>query len=216
MIEPVIKITNLISGRLSAGINFFWGIKVKNSEVLSTYIKGELPGIIKNHSVEMPPGFSVSRKLYQAFSVDPTKYRPSSEALWRRMKKGLDFPIVNPFVDLTNFLSLKYQVPYGLYDLDKIAGDIEIRQGCEGDSYQGIRKDIITLDGKILVSDTLGPFGNPSSDSLRTSTTSGTLNLLQIIFFHKSDILKEKILSGTYNLFFEYFIIGDSKSYMLD
>lgn len=213
MIKPQIK--NLVSDRLRVGVTFFWGISIKDENELHFYIKNKVSGLLESHSLQMPPGFSFSRQLYRAFSVDPTKHRPSSEALWRRVKKGLDFPLVNPFVDLTNLLSLKYQVPYGLYDLDKIEGDIEIAQGGEGETYQGIRKDIVALDGKILIRDARGPFGNPSSDSLRTCTTAETVNLLQVIFFHKEDPLKEEILSETYRQFLNFFTMADSNSYLL-
>ena len=207
------KIDNLVSGRLSAGINVFWGIAVKDEAALKAFIEREIPVIVEGHGRELPPGFSFSRKLYRAFSVDPTKYRPSSEALWRRMKKGLEFPFVNPFVDLTNFLSLKYQVPYGLYDLDRIEGDIEIVQGGEGDGYEGIRKDAVNLNGKILLRDRLGPFGNPSSDSLRTSTSGESVNVLQVIFFHPGDSLKEEILSRSHRQYLDLFNVSDSRSF---
>ncbi len=209
------KIKNSVSHRLSAGINIFFNISIKNQAELNAFIQRETPGIVESHTKQLPPGFSFSRKLYRAFSIDPTKHRPSSEALWRRIKKGLDFPLVNPFVDLTNLLSLKYQVSYGLYDLDKVEGEIEIAQGGEGDSYQGIRKDIINLDGKILLRDESGPFGNPSSDSLRTCTSEGTANVLQVIFFHKDDPLKEKILSETHIRYSEFFKISDLHSYII-
>jgi DNA/RNA-binding domain of Phe-tRNA-synthetase-like protein len=201
------KITNRVSDRLSLGINMFPGISVKDGAALRAYIEKEIPLIVEHHRREMPLGFSFSRKLYRGFSIDPTKYRPSSEALWRRMNKGLEFPVVNPFVDLTNFLSLMSQVPYGLYDMDRIQGDIEAAQGTEGDEYEGIRKDTVTLNGKILLRDEQGPFGNPSSDSLRTSTSEQSTNVLQIIFFHPEDPLKEKILSDSFNLFSEFFNI---------
>jgi hypothetical protein len=213
MEQPQIK--NLVSDRLSAGINVFFGISVIDRHRLKEFIQREIVVIKESHSKELPPGFGWSRKLYRAFSVDPTKYRPSSEALWRRIKKGLDFPFVNPFVDLANFLSLKYQVSYGLYDLEKLQGDIEIAQGREGDSYQGIRKDMIHLNGRILLRDARGPFGNPSSDSLRASTSGETTDLLQVIFFHKEDTLKEKILSETHRHYLDFFKVSDSESYIL-
>ena len=158
MIPP--KIKNSVSHRLSAGINIFFNISVKDKNRWKEFIKAEIKVTRQSHFEQLPPGFSFSRKLYRAFSIDPTKYRPSSEALWRRIKKGLDFPFVNPFVDLTNLLSLKYQVSYGLYDLDKVEGDVEIAQGGGGDSYQGIRKDMINLEGKILLREKKGPDQN--------------------------------------------------------
>jgi DNA/RNA-binding domain of Phe-tRNA-synthetase-like protein len=188
---------------------------VKDMKRLNGFIQTEVSTIKENHLLELPPGFSYSRKLYRAFSVDPTKYRPSSEALWRRVKKGLAFPTVNPFVDLTNLLSLKYQVSYGLYDLDKIKGDIKIACGGEEDAYQGIRKDSISLKGKILLRDEIGPFGNPSSDSLRTCTGETTSNVLQVIFFHPLDPEKDKILSWSYQQYIEFFYVSGTLSYMV-
>lgn len=207
------KIDNLVSDRLSVGVNVFWNISVKDGAALTAFIEREIPVIVEGHGRELPPGFSFSRKLYRSFSVDPTKHRPSSEALWRRIKKGLEFPFVNPFVDLTNFLSLKYQVSYGLYDLDKIEGDIRIGQGSEGDGYEGIRKDAVNLNGKILLRDARGPFGNPSSDSLRTSTSGESVNVLQVIFFHPGDPLKEEILSRSHRQYLDLFNVSDSRSF---
>lgn len=208
------KITNRVGDRLTLGINVFPGIILKDGAALKAFFEKEIPVVVEGHRREMPPGFSFSRKLYRGFSIDPTKHRPSSEALWRRMNKGLEFPFVNPFVDLTNFLSLTYQVSYGLYDLDLIHGDIEAVQGTEGDEYEGIRKDTVNLNGKILLRDERGPFGNPSSDSLRTSTCEESANVLQVIFFHPEDPLIEKILSESSRLFTTFFNITESTSFI--
>ncbi|MCP4216718.1 MAG: hypothetical protein GY765_18855 [bacterium] len=203
MNQPIIN--NSVSDRCAAGVNVFSNVSLEGEDKLRDYILGGLPSILENHLREMPPGYSYSRRLYRLFSTDPTKHRPSSEALWRRIKKGLDFPFVNPFVDLTNFLSLKYQVPYGLYDLEKISGTIEVGQGGENDSYQGIRKDNVGLAGKLLLKDVNGPFGNPSSDSLRTSTSQATRNILQVIFFHPEYKFQADVLAESRRAFMEFF-----------
>jgi DNA/RNA-binding domain of Phe-tRNA-synthetase-like protein len=210
---PVIE--NTVSDRLRAGIDVFFDVSVKDPERLNEFILAEAAAIKESFSRRLPPGYSYSRKLYRSFSVDPTKYRPSSEALWRRIKRGLEFPFVNPFVDITNLLSLKFQVSYGLYDLDKINGAIKIARGGEGDAYQGIRKDMVSLKGKILLKDESGPFGNPSSDSLRTCTSEGTSNILQVIFFHPDDPAKDNILSRTHRYCLDFFDMSGSRSYML-
>ncbi len=210
-----ITINNSVTDRLRAGINIFHGISVTGMPGLKEFIRSEHSALAASHLKELPPGFQWSRKLYRSFSTDPTKHRPSSEALWRRTKKGLEFPEVNPYVDLTNLLSLKYQVPYGLYDLDLVKGEIEIARGGEGDSYQGIRKDMINLNGKLLLRDEEGPFGNPSADSLRTCTTGETPRLLQVIFFHKDDPLAEEILSGSHRVMTSICRVEESESYLL-
>lgn len=208
-------IENTVSGQLSAGINMFFDISVKDTDALHGFIGAQIPVIKESHGRGLPPGYSFSRKLYRAFSVDPTKYRPSSEALWRRINKGLEFPFVNPLVDLTNFLSLKYQVSYGLYDLAKINGDIKITRGGDGDAYEGIRKDTISLKGKIALKDASGAFGNPSSDSLRTCTSGDTVHVLQVIFFHPQDPGQEDILSATFHRYMEFFEVSGTRSYII-
>lgn len=213
MDKPVIE--NLVTGRINAGINVFFDITVKDRDVLREYIQREIQVVKESHLKELPPGFGLSRKMYRSFGVDPTKYRPSSEALWRRIKKGLEFPVVNSFVDLTNFLSMKFQVSYGLYDLEKISGPIVLAEGGEGDEYQGIRKDIIHLNGRIMLKDAEGAFGNPSADSLRTSTTEETRQVLQVIFFHKDDPLKQDILDQSHRCYSELFQMSASESYLL-
>ncbi len=163
----------------------------------------------------LPSGYQNSRKLYRSYGIDPTKYRPSSEALWRRVKKGGSLPKVNPFVDLTNFLSLKFQIPYGLYDVDKIIGDIELIKGSDDMWYEGIRKDRVSLHGKIVLSDSIGPFGNPSSDSLRASTESSTKNIFQVIFFVYGDENIDSILSSSVDVYQQFFSISEVSSYIV-
>lgn len=180
-------ITNKLSDRLKVGINIYRGIQPANPGVLASFINQEIAKIKESYLKELPPGFSFSRKLYRAFHIDPTKTRPSSEALWRRLKNKDDFPSVNPFVDLTNLLSLKFQICFGLYDIDRLDGDITIDVGAETDFYEGIRKDTIHLKGKIALKDHLGPFGNPSADSPRTAVTETAANILQVLFFHPHD-----------------------------
>src|SRR6185436_16071935 len=81
------------------------------------------------------------RTMYKRVGLDPTKTRPSSEALLRRVRKGDTLPRINSLVDVCNWCSLEFQLPYGLYDASRVDGDIELRIGREGESYPGIRKD---------------------------------------------------------------------------
>jgi len=116
-----------------------------------------------------------ARALYRRFGTDPTKVRPSSEALLRRLKKGEPFPRVNSLVDVANAISVQLQVPVGLYDLEKIrGGELVLRLGTEGEKYTGIGKERVNLAGRICIADAEGPCGNPSADSARTMITTAT------------------------------------------
>ena len=123
-----------------------------------------------------------ARKLYYAIGMEPTRIRPSSEALFRRVIKGKPLYQINSIVDVGNYCSLAYLLPIGMYDAAKIQGDVVLRKGKEGESYPGIGKDEIHLYNRLTVADRMGPFGNPSSDSLRTSITLDTRDVLMIIF----------------------------------
>ena len=129
-----------------------------------------------------------ARALYRRFGVDPTRVRPSSEALLRRLKKGEPLPRVNSLVDVANALSVQLQVPVGLYDMDKASGDeLVIRLGAEGEAYTGIRKEHVNVAGRLCVADSQGPLGNPSADSARTMITTDTQRAAWIYFLPVSD-----------------------------
>jgi DNA/RNA-binding domain of Phe-tRNA-synthetase-like protein len=127
-------------------------------------------------------GLRPARTLYRAFGVDPTQTRPSSEALFRRAVGGKPLPRVNNAVDVCNLCSLRYLLPIGMYDLGKIEGDVLLRRGGDTESYPGIRKDEVRLHGRPVLCDAVGPFGNPTSDSLRTSVGEETRALWMVIF----------------------------------
>ena len=124
-----------------------------------------------------------TRALYRAIGLDPTKTRPSSEALLRRVRRGEALPRVNTIVDLCNWCSVETQIAFGVYDRDRLAGEaLALRLGTEGEGYDGIRKDRVNVAGRLTLVDADGPFGNPTSDSLRTSVSAATTRVLFVLF----------------------------------
>lgn len=122
------------------------------------------------------------RTMYKRIGLDPTKTRPSSEALLRRVRRGGELPRINGLVDVVNWCSLESQLPFGLYDAGQIHGRVDLRLGREGEEYAGIRKDTVHVAGRLVLSDDRGPFGNPTSDSARTMVTEATTRVLVAIF----------------------------------
>ena len=141
-----------------------------------------------------------ARTLYRRFGIDPTRYRPSSEALLRRVRRGEPLPRVNSLVDVANVVSLRLQVPVGLYDLAHVDGELRLRLGRDGESYAGIRKEVVHAAGRICVADDAGPCGNPSADSARTMITTATERAAWIFFLPVS----EWDLRWTYELVARY------------
>ncbi len=130
-----------------------------------------------------PPAESAAvRTMYKRVGIDPTKTRPSNEALLRRVRKGDTIPRINSMVDIINWCSLEFQLPYGLYDRSKVSGAVTMRLGAEGESYAGIRKDDVNVGGRITMADSVGAFGNPTSDSARTMVTPATTEALVVVY----------------------------------
>jgi DNA/RNA-binding domain of Phe-tRNA-synthetase-like protein len=85
-------------------------------------------------------------------------------------------------VDALNLVSLREQLPFGLYDLGQVRSPVVLRKGAAGEAYEGIRKGTVNVEGRPTLVDAGGPFGNPSSDSLRTSITVGTQDALVVAY----------------------------------
>lgn len=128
------------------------------------------------------PGVAETRALFHQLDMDPTKTRPSSEALLRRVLQGKGLPHVNAAVDVCNLCSLEDQLPLGLYDRDLVHGSMRVRVGKEGDGYPGLRKQRVNLTGRLFLADDDGPFGAPTADSLRTAVSAKSRNLIVVLF----------------------------------
>ena len=122
-----------------------------------------------------------TRGAYRALGKDPARYRGSAEALWRRVISGKGLPRVNAVVDVINLVSVESRLPIGLYDLAHVSGDIVLRAGRAGETYKGIGKYDLNLEGLPLFADASGPHGSATSDSERTMVTAATKNVLGII-----------------------------------
>ncbi|MFS0824474.1 B3/4 domain-containing protein [Bacillus sp. 1P02SD] len=131
-------------------------------------------------------GITEWRDIFKKVGTDPNRYRPSVEAIYRRIKKQNFLNSIHSAADLNNFFSIQYEIPIGIYDADTINGDIEIRVGQQEDEYMGINGRVITMKDKILSSDYTGAFGSPYVDSERTAVTVETKNAIQIVYLKPS------------------------------
>jgi len=167
-----IDITPSLQGRVRLGVLALEGVRVlEASPDLDAEVDTHCAELQERyggrHSSEVP-GTADARTLYKALGLDPTKTRPSNEALLRRALKGQTLYRVCTLVDALNLVSLKEQMPFGLYDLDRVEPPVTLRSGGAGEGYEGIRKGTVHVEGRPVLADARGPFGNPSSDSART------------------------------------------------
>jgi DNA/RNA-binding domain of Phe-tRNA-synthetase-like protein len=122
------------------------------------------------------------RAMFREWDMDPSRYRPSSEALLRRVVQGRGLYRVSNVVDISNLGSIEVGWPFGCYDRSRIRAPIAFRHGVVGESYEGIRKKTWHLEGRPVLADTDGSFGSPISDSTRSMITESAREILTVIY----------------------------------
>jgi len=122
------------------------------------------------------------RAMFREWGMDPSKYRPSSEALLRRVVQGKGLYRVSNVVDIGNLGSIETGWPYGCYDRSRIRPPIALRPGAAGERYEGIGKQTWHLEGRPLLADSEGPFGSPISDSTRSMITESATKILIVMY----------------------------------
>jgi DNA/RNA-binding domain of Phe-tRNA-synthetase-like protein len=128
------------------------------------------------------PAIAATRRAYKAGGKDPSRYRPSAEALLRRLRQGKGLYRVNNVVDVTNMTSIASGFSIGMYDRGLLEGPLTLRIATEGETYPAIGRGPINLAGLPVLCDASGPFGCPTSDSERTAISAGTSAILMVIF----------------------------------
>ncbi len=124
---------------------------------------------------------NATRQTYKALGKDPNRYRPSAEALCRRIVKGIELYRINTLVDLINLLSLKTGYSIGGFDANKIRGNLTLGVGKAGEKFEGIGRGLLNIEGLPVYRDEQGGIGTPTSDEERTKIDSDTSHLLMII-----------------------------------
>ena len=140
------------------------------------------------------PTVAALRRLFKAAGCDPSRYRPSSEALLRRVLKGEALPAIHPLVDLNNALSIALAVPSCVMAEGTITPPLVLRAGRAGEAFDSLRGPF-PLAGKPLLADTLGPFGTPITDSQRVKVQPETRAAWLVAYLPQGDMDPEAALS---------------------
>lgn len=146
------------------------------------------------------PNVSAARKAYRSCGKDPARYRLSSEALLRRVVQGKGLYKVNNIVDINNLISLKYHFSIGAFDRDAVRFPVTFRIGRAGEPYEGIGRGELNIENLPVLCDAQGPFGSPTSDSMRTRTHAGMSRLLFCILSFGGASTMEAALEETAGL----------------
>lgn len=137
---------------------------------------------LTTESLKEQSGIAATRRVYKACGKDPSRYRPASEALIRRMLQGKELYQINTLVDLINLASIAYGYSIGGFDAGKFIGDtLTLGIGREGEPYEGIGRGMINIHGLPVYRDAEGGVGTPTSDHERTKITMDTHHLVVLI-----------------------------------
>ncbi len=184
--QPSVAIDPELGGVVRLAVLYCDNLEIDNGEKLWAVFYpfcAEISSRYQGKTISAVENIQTARELYRSIGVDPTRNRPSSEALTRRLIKGKQLYRINSLVDTINFCSLSYMLPLGLYDLDNVeGGSVVLRKGVAGDGYKGIGKVWVNIEGRYSMYDSTGPFGSPTADSDRTKITEQTSRALIVIF----------------------------------
>ena len=124
------------------------------------------------------PAITGTRRLYRALGKDPSRYRVSSEALCRRIIRGLGIYRLTTLIDVVNLVSIKSGYAISGLDRDKIAGNkLTMSVGTADDIYNGIGRGVLNIEGMPVYRDAAGPIATPTSDEERTKFTDETTHV---------------------------------------
>lgn len=137
---------------------------------------------LTTESLKELASIAATRRVYRACGKDPSRYRPASEALIRRVLQGKQLYQRDTLVDLVNLASIAYGYSIGGFDADKFAGDtLTLGVGREGEPYEGIGRGMINIHGLPVYRDAIGGVGTPTSDHERTKMTLATTHLVILV-----------------------------------
>ena len=137
---------------------------------------------LTTESLKDLPSIAATRRVYKACGKDPSRYRPASEQLIRRMLQGKELYQIDTLVDLINLASIAYGYSIGGFDADKFVGDtLTLGVGREGEPYEGIGRGTLNIAGLPVYRDAEGGVGTPTSDHERTKMTMATTHLVVLI-----------------------------------
>lgn len=176
-----------MTDNLPLSLAYFFVTDTKVTETHHAYtamntLASELRQQFSDTPIAQIPGVANARQMFHELGIDPTRRRPSSEALLRRAMNNKGFFAVNSHVDIGNWCSLEFLLPICLYDISKLRSPFVLRRGLPDDAYEAINHRLMQFEGKPVLADATGAFGSPLTDSLRSCVTTQTTDILCCIW----------------------------------
>lgn len=160
-----------------------------------------LKGNFELQQLNKRPSIAATRDAYKALGKDPNRYRPSAEALGRRIIQDKGIYRLTTLIDIINLISIKTGYSIGGFDADKIEGEkLTLDAGRGDDVFNGIGRGLLNIEGLPVYRDSIGGIGTPTSDEERTKLTPATTHLLMLVNIYKEETSPEEVESLTKDL----------------
>lgn len=160
-------------------------------------------------------GIKGSRAAYKAFGRNPGRYRVSSEALIRRVRRGDELYHINSVVDVNNLISVRSGLSVGSYDLSQVHGAVILRKAEHGEGYTGIGKEFLDMENMLVLADDNGIFGSSMSDSTRAMVTDSATDILVVIYCFENGIDLAALLDEAETAFERYAAASNIESWII-
>jgi len=188
-------------------LRFYADVKMSDDHFwyyMNTEVLPQVKSSIDENEWGEIPGIKGSRAAYKAFGRNPGRYRVSSEALIRRVRRGDELYHINSVVDVNNLISVKSGLSVGSYDLGQVHGPIRLRKADQGEGYTGIGKDFLDMENMLVLADDEGIFGSSMSDSTRAMVTDASTDIIVVVYCFENDIDLNKLLCEAENAFISF------------
>ncbi len=163
------------------------------------------------------PAIAGTRALYKALGKDPNRYRVSSEALCRRILRGIDIYRINRLVDMVNLISIKSGYAIGGFDADKIQGDtLTLGVGVADELFEAIGRGVLNIQGLPIYRDEVGGIGTPTSDNERTKITDSTVKIQMNINAFTPEMPLEQTMEWSIELLKRYACAENIVSFIVE
>lgn len=161
--------------------------------------------VMQMPDINRRPGIAATRALYKALGKEPNRYRPSMEAMSRRLLKGMELYRIDTLVDLINLVSLSSGYAIGGFDADKIQGDmLTLGVGREGEEFNAIGRGPLNIACLPVYRDAVGGIGTPTSDEERTKISLSTRRLLMTVNIYGEEMPVTDVMALVSRLLAEY------------
>lgn len=166
---------------------------------------GDMRSVLEISDINKRNGIRATREAYKRLGKEPNRYRPSSEALCRRVVKGMELYRINALVDIINLISIQSGYSIGGFDYDRIQGDtLTLGVGREGEPFEAIGRGELNIANMPVYRDAVGGIGTPTSDNERTKLDIDTKKLLMCVNIYGEEMPIDDVVALTTSLLEKY------------